>query len=202
MKILDKIIEASANLFMNYGYKSISMDDIASALGMSKKTIYKHVSNKDKLIKLTLIQYLQKEKKIVQSIVENSENAIDEFTAIGRHVIKMVRKLKPTLIFDIKKYHSTHWKLIEEHHYLFIHDIIRKNIERGIEEGLFRANIKPEIIAKLYIGKSITIADENNFPLETFSREDLMKQHLLYHLYGILSAEGFKMIEKYELDAH
>ncbi len=201
MNILDKIIATSEKLFMNYGLKSISMDDIAAEIGISKKTIYKHFSTKDKLIQITLSLYLKNEKKVVTKIALESENAVEEIITIGKHVINMARKLKPTLIFDLKKYHSENWKLIEEHHNNFINETIRKNIEKGIAEGLFRENINPEVIAKLYVVKSLFISDETNFPLKFISLDSLLKEHLLYHLYGILSHEGIKLVEKYELEA-
>ena len=201
MEIIDKIISASEKLFMTYGLKSISMDDIATSLGISKKTIYKHIISKDTLIRATLLQYLKRDKRIVNQIVTDSENAIASIIEIGRHIINMSRRLKPTLVFDLKKYHKQNWNLIEEHHFDFIQEVIKQNIERGIEEGLYRDNLNPLIIAKLYVGKNLIIADEISFPLSLISPDALMKEHLLYHLYGILSKKGTELVEKYELES-
>jgi len=200
MNILEKIVSTSEKLFMNYGLKSISMDDIANELGMSKKTIYKHFSTKDRLIHITLSTYLRKEKRIVNDIVLKSENAVEEIVNIGRHVIKMARRLKPTLVFDLKKYHAKNWDLIEEHHFNFIQELIQNNLKRGMNEGYFRTDMDPLVIAKLYVTKSLMISDENSFPMDRYSREDLFKQHLLYHLYGVLSNEGIKLAKNYELE--
>jgi AcrR family transcriptional regulator len=185
---------------MNYGVKSISMDDIASDIGISKKTIYKHFSTKDRLINITLTHFLKKEKKTVARIHENSENAVEEIILIGRHIIKMARSLKPTLVFDLKKYHSKNWQLIEEHHTEFIKQVITDNLERGIQEGLFRSDLKPEVISRLYVAKSLLIANDTNFTVFKLGLDDLFKEHLLYHLYGVLSEEGLKLVKKYELE--
>lgn len=201
MKIVDKIIGVSERLFMTYGVKSISMDDIASELGMSKKTIYKYVDTKEKLIRITLMQYLRADKKTVTKICEESENAVQEFILLGKHTMSMLRKLKPTLIFDLKKYHAKNWKLVEEHHFQFIHEIIFQNISRGISEGLYRDNLNIDIIAKLYMSKSIKISDDQTFPLYKYPRDVLFKEHLLYHLYGILSDKGLETLNKYEINA-
>lgn len=201
MGVLENILITSEKLFMTYGLKSISMDDIAGEIGISKKTIYKHFTTKDRLIHITLSQYLEKEKKIVSKIATDSENAVEEIMSIGRHIITMARKLKPTLIFDLKKYHTKNWELIEEHHYNFIKEIIRKNLERGVQEGLFRSNMNCDIVAKLYVGKSLIIADESNLPMKQMSLEQLFKEHLLYHLYGVLSEEGTKIVKKHEIEA-
>lgn len=200
MGTLEKIVGACERLFMTYGIKSISMDDIATELGISKKTIYKHFSTKDRLIHITLSQYLRKEKRIVEKIISESDNAVEEMINIGRHIIQMARGLKPTLIFDLKKYHPKNWELIEKHHYDFIQKIIQQNLERGINEGYFRDNLNPEVIAKLYVGKNLIITDDRNFPPEFITRGNLLKEHLLYHLYGVLSEKGQKIIQEYEVD--
>ncbi len=163
MTVLEKILSSSQKLFMNYGLKSISMDDIASDIGISKKTIYKHFSTKDRLINITLTHFLKQEKKTVAKIYKSSHNAVEEIILIGRHIIKMTKSLKPTLIFDLKKYHTKNWQLIEEHHTEFIKQVITENLERGISEGLFRSDLRPEIIARLYVAKSLLIANDSNF---------------------------------------
>lgn len=200
MTVLEKILDASQRLFMNYGVKSISMDDIASDIGVSKKTIYKHFCTKDRLIHITLTHFLKKEKKTVARIHEQSLNALEEIILIGRHIIKMARNLKPTLVFDLKKYHTKNWQLIEEHHTEFIREITTENLHRGIREGLFRSDIKPEVIARLYVAKSLLIANDTNFTALKLGLDDLFKEHLLYHLYGVLSEEGLKLVKKYELE--
>lgn len=200
MTVLTKIIETSEKLFMTYGLKSISMDDIATDLGMSKKTIYKHFSTKERLIRITLTHFLKREKKIVAKINRDSENAVEEMISIGRHVIKMAKKFRPTLVFDLKKYHADNWELVEIHHHDFIKGVISGNIKRGIEEGVFRKDLNPEIIAQLYVAKSLIVSDEKNFVSQNVPLEILVKEHLLYHLYGVLSSEGIKLVENYELE--
>ncbi len=201
MEVLDKIINTSERLFMNFGLKSISMDDIAAEIGISKKTIYKHFSTKDRLIHTTLSLYLKKEKVIVRKIKNKSANAVEEIIGIAHHVIKMVRTLKPTLVFDLKKYHAKNWELIEKHHYEFIQDVIQKNLERGIKEELFRPELDATVIAKLYVGKNLIIADDSTFPISLVSREHLLREHLLYHLYGVLSEKGLKIVKDYGIEA-
>ncbi|GLR16859.1 TetR family transcriptional regulator [Portibacter lacus] len=176
------------------------MDDIATDIGISKKTIYKHFSTKDKLINITLSHFLKREKQLVAKIHLNSENAVEEIITIGRHILKMTGKLRPTLVFDLKKYHPKNWDLVEKHHHEFIHDVIKQNIERGIKEGNFRSSLNPDIIAKLYVAKSLVISDETNFKGMGLGLNELLKEHLLYHLYGVLSEEGVKLVTKYELE--
>ncbi|WP_235297850.1 TetR/AcrR family transcriptional regulator [Portibacter marinus] len=200
MTILNKIIDASEKLFMTYGLKSISMDDIATKLGMSKKTIYKYCDTKERLIHMTLFHFLKREKKIVAKINAESENAVEEIIAIGRHIIKMAKKLKPALVFDLKKYHTENWELVEKHHHEFIREVITNNITRGMKEGFFRADLNPEIIAQLYVAKSLIISDEKNFISDNATLEELVREHLLYHLYGVLSEEGTKLVKNYELE--
>lgn len=200
MTVLEKIIDSSQKLFMNYGVKSISMDDIASDIGISKKTIYKHFNTKDRLVGIALTHFLKKEKRTVAKINKTSLNAVEEIILIGRHIIKMGKSLKPTLLFDLKKYHPKNWLLIEKHHTAFIKQTIAENLKRGIEEGLFRADLNPDVISQLYVAKSLMIANENAFQSIDIELNNLFKEHLLYHLYGVLSEEGLKLVKKYELE--
>jgi len=186
---------------MTYGLKSVSMDDIATDLGMSKKTIYKHFDTKEKLIRMTLTHFLEREKVIVHEINEKSANAVDEILSIGRHIIKMVKKFRPTLLFDLKKYHTSNWKLVEEHHHEFIQDVITKNLKRGKAEGYFRSKINEVVIAKLYVAKSLLISNDKDFKEDNLTLDALVKEHLLYHLYGVLSREGIKLVENYDLES-
>lgn len=176
------------------------MDDIASDIGISKKTIYKHFSTKELLLNITLTHFLKREKKVIAKINQESENAVDEIITIGRHIVKMARSLKPTLVFDLKKYHAKNWEIVEEHHTKYIRKIISNNLERGIKEKFFRADLNPEIISMLYVAKSLLIANESTFSEEGMGMDTLLKEHLLYHLYGVLSEEGLKLVNKYELD--
>ena len=200
MEIKNKILDVSEKLFLNYGMKSVSMDDIACHLNMSKKTLYKHIPNKKGLVNQIMTTFLEKDRQAINKIIEESENAVLEILSIIQHVLKLIRKLQPSFVYDLKKYYWKTWDLLEKHHNEFIYELTVENINRGIKEGLYRKDVDPSIIAKLYIANNMAINDETIFPWKEYEKEELIKQHIGYHLYGIASENGLKILNQYELN--
>lgn len=186
----DVIWQTALDLFMKYGVKSVSMDDLCRTLGISKKTIYTFINNKEELVVKVIQKHLNQNEKEISEIISHSADALDEMVSITRHVLVFLRKIQPSLIFDLKKYHPQVWKLIETQHFSFIENVIYNNIQRGIREGLYRSDIDAKIIARLYVTKSTNIVNEDYFPLTEFDRQKLVIQMLLYHLYGLVSDTG------------
>ncbi|MBZ4190241.1 TetR/AcrR family transcriptional regulator [Niabella beijingensis] len=185
-------------LFMQYGTRSVSMDDIAAAVGSSKKTIYQYYTDKDHLvaeaIEVALIENCTQCKKFHRL----SENAIQEgFLAIDQ-TSELFRNMNPVLMNDLKKYHPKAYKRFVEYKSEFIYDIIVNNIKRGIEEGLYREDLNIDIIAQFRVG-SIDIL----FMPEFYGRvkEGLFRVQLeifYFFLYGMATPKGQKLIEKYK----
>lgn len=194
--VKDRIVLESLGLMMKYGIRSVSMDDIARHLGMSKKTIYQYVTNKKELVRLMVSQTLDVEQCGVKDISESSANALDEIIAIARMVVSQLRSLGPSLVFDMKKYYAEEWNMIEQHHKGFVHQTIQANIERGIKEGLYRNDVDAIVISQLYIAMAQCIVDEEIFPLRDYSKSDLYRSLISYHLRGIVSDKGRLVIDQ------
>lgn len=196
----EKILDISEELFLNYGLRSISMDDISKKLGMSKKTLYQFIDNKKDLVEQVILRYISNEASLVNELHSEATDAIDEYLSIARHILIVLRKMKPTIIYDLKKYYPESWHLIETLHFKFIENSIKRNIEKGIIEEFYRKDVNAEIISKLYIIKNEAMSDEALFPIKDFSRDSLFVAFLKYHLYGIVSEKGLhrmhQLIEK------
>lgn len=199
MDLKDKIFLTTFDLFLKYGVKSVSMDDICRKIGISKKTIYTVIENKKDLIEKIIQLHIKRDEEDITKITASSETAVDEMSKIGRHVIKFLREMKPSLIYDLQKYYPQAWGIIEDQHYGFIYRTIRTNLERGQREGLYISTFNPEIIAKLYVVKTHCIADEENFPSNEFSRPLLYEQLFMYHMRGIISEKGLKLLADIEI---
>lgn len=191
-----KILETSTQLFMTYGLKSVSMDDISRKLGISKKTLYQYVENKEDLVKQVIQKYIGIQQNIILSIIEKSTDAIEEYLDLSRHFLSTIRQMKPTITYDLQKYYSDSWNIITKDHFKFLQSVIQKNIIRGIEQELYRKNLNADIIAKLYISKNHAIADESLFPLQKYSKDELLVEFVKYHLHGIASEKGIKRMKK------
>ena len=175
---------------MSYGLRSVSMDDISRKLGMSKKTIYQFVDNKDDLVKEVLSQFLIREHEVIQGISKESSDAIEEYINMARHFLETVKKMKPTITFDLQKYYQESWQLIEIGHFSFLRNIIEENIKTGVKQKLYRDNVDPIIISKLYVSNNHAIANEELFPSEQYPKHELLIQFVRYHLRGIASEKG------------
>ena len=191
--ILDKVQE----LFMKYGLKSVSMDDISRKLGISKKTLYQCVANKRDLIKEVFQKHIEEEEAAIDKIVANSKDAVDEMIEIARFVTALLREVSPTTLYDMQKYYGDIWGMMEALHQDHIYSVIKTNLDRGISEGLYRKDLNTDIIAKLYVGKTLLIVDEDVFPLKDYNKENLYLEYVHYHLHGIALPKGLKLFEKY-----
>lgn len=195
-----RIIEKISELFMRYGIKSVSMDDISRQLGMSKKTLYKLVGSKEDLVNKVIKQHLIDEKRDIDEICLHSKNAIHEMLTIGRHVSKVLRQTNPSTVYDLQKYYGQSWAEFESLHQEYVYEVIRNNISNGMEEGIYRDNIDPDIITRFYVGKSFILVDERVFPTAKYSKEQLFLEFITYHIHGIASQKGLELLEKHLLE--
>lgn len=190
----DKLLESTMKLFLKYGVKSVSMDDIAKKLGISKKTIYSVIENKKDLVYKVVVNFSQKEEQDILEITKCSSNAVEEMVSIGNYIFSFFRDMNPGLVFDLKKYHPTAWDYIEKDHLVFVQKTITDNVIKGQKAGLYRKDLHADIIAKLYIGQSQLILDEEIFPVREFTRSTLFTEFFLYHLNGITTDKGRKYL--------
>ncbi len=192
----DKIVNKAEALFMRFGLKSVSMDDIAREIGISKKTLYQSVDNKEDLIKEIVVKRIETEIEIVDSVNEKAQNAMEEILGFSRQITKELRGISPGVIYELQKYYHEIFKIIESFHNEFIYKTILDNLQRGIEEGIYRKNIKAEIVAKLYVANNILIVDEGAFSLREYHPDELFQEHIRYHIYGVASPKGIKLLDK------
>jgi AcrR family transcriptional regulator len=197
MEVKDRIIAQSMMLFLRYGIKSITMDDIARELGMSKKTLYQYVDNKADLIENIIRQHIDNEKMAITAIRKFTKDAIEEMLMIAKHVIQLLRETPPSMAYDLQKHYRPCWDLMEKFNQKHIYNIIKENIDNGIKQGIYRADINSDIVAKLYVAKSSFVVDEELFPLSEYNKETLFKEYIDYHIHGIASPKGLKLLEKH-----
>ena len=138
-----------------------------------------------------------KEVEAILQIRKEANDAIDEMIGVAQYIIPTLRKITPTLIFDLQKYYQDVWQFMEGFHREEVYKTIKENIERGVKEGVYREEFHADIIAKLYVGKTIVLIDEDLFPLRDYNKENLFKEHIQYHIRGIATSKGLKLLEKH-----
>src|SRR5260221_9490987 len=142
--IKEKILRGTEELFMKYGARSVSMDDIARHLSVSKKTLYQHFADKDELVTMVVQGHMENNKKIYERITEQSENSIDELHKIGVTLRRHFEEQNPSLLFDIQKFHPKAWTVWVDHKNNFIKGSIVRNIKQGIENVLIHREVNEE----------------------------------------------------------
>lgn len=193
------LLQKSGELFKKYGVKSYTMDDVAKELGMSKKTIYRFVENKAELVKLTMQYYLTEERTQLEAILKISENSVDELIDMVSYFFNQVREFNPSALNDLQKYYPETWAIYNEYRFHFILGMITKNLESGVKQGVYRNNLKADVIARLYIGNVEVLINQELFPSKKYVFMDTYKEYLNYHLRGIVSAKGLKYLEQHNL---
>ena len=192
-----KMSSAIEQLFMRYGIKSVTMDDISRKLGISKKTLYKYVDSKADLIHKVMHKHIEEELREMEVIRTNAKDAIDEMLRLSKYVTQMLREMSPTTIYDLHKYYRKSWDMVEALHQKHIYNFIKTNLEQGIEQGLYRTNFDPDIIAKFYVAKTMLVVDQDVFPLRNYNKEQLFQSFIEYHIHGVASAKGLKKLTQY-----
>lgn len=197
MDVKTQILEKAEDLFLRYGLKSVTMDDIARKLGMSKKTLYQYVKNKTDLVSKIMLAHIEAEKAMMEEVKTNSGDAIEEMLKVGRYAVQQLRKLSPTLVYDLQKYYQNIWLLLQKLHRGHGQQMIQENIERGKLQGVYREDVNAEILAKMYVMSSFSLADEDIFPLKDFNKEKLFIEFIKYHIHGIASEKGLVLYKKH-----
>lgn len=194
-KLIDIIIE-SANLFRQYGVRSVSMDDIARSMGMSKKTLYQFISNKNELVEKILDYSHQRMVSLLEETLSRNINAIDSLLAMSQLINDDMKLFTPTVSFDLKKYYPDIFKRHMAESQKFAYNAICNNLELGIEQGLYRKEINAEIVAALYINKIEDVHDENFFKDKEISFDLIFETMFENHVRGIANTDGLAYFEK------
>lgn len=192
----EQLLEQIEKLFMRYGVRSLTMDDIARELGISKKTIYLHFEDKADLVKKGMASHFVREEKKMQCVFQDSKNAIDELFNITSCVRENIKSVQPSIMYDLQKYYPEAWKQFNTHKFGFILNSISNNLKRGIEEGYYRAEINVDVVSKLYVSRIEIIFDQDFFPSDKYNLLDVHFEMVSYHLYAICSSKGLKYLEK------
>jgi AcrR family transcriptional regulator len=197
-EVKKKILKAAETLFMKYGVRSISMDDIARHLSVSKKTLYQHFADKEDIVTLTCQTHIEEMSREFEEIRHNAKNAIDELAKISICLKQSSEEMNPSLLFDLQKYHPKAWSVWLNHKNNFIRETVIRNLKQGIEEGYFRSEIDKEVIAAMRLEMVQLPFDDRVFPPSQFKLTEVQMQIFDHFVYGIATEKGRKLYQKYK----
>jgi AcrR family transcriptional regulator len=191
-----QILESSLNMYFKYGIKSVTMDDVASELGISKKTIYKYFENKATLVQRVSEHVIAEIRSLMENVMNTHENAIDELFAMDCVASESLKNQHPALKFQLKKYYpKTHDFTVNQQRDILI-SITKKNLKKGMKSGLYRTDLSIEIIAFLYFATLLSLSEEETFAKSKHTIEEFSRENLIYHIRGIASKEGLAYLEQ------
>lgn len=197
MSIEEKIILGAGELFKKYGIRSVSMDDIARHLSISKKTIYQYYKDKDEIVSLALKKHLEHEKQEYDQIFTGTSNAIEELVNVSKCMREDFKGMQPSLLFDMQKYHPSAWQVWVSFKNEYIKNHVKENLQKGIAEGYFREDINPEILARLRVELVQLAFDEDIFPTDQYKLGELQRQFFNHFVHGIVTEKGRELYQNY-----
>jgi TetR/AcrR family transcriptional regulator, cholesterol catabolism regulator len=193
---LQNILSKVRELYMKYGIKSITMDDVARELAISKKTLYQYVNDKEDLVGKFIDNEIARRHNDICKCFKVGYNAIEELFEISMFMNKMIRRMNSTTEHDLKKYYPAHYEKTLKARREGIYDYILVNLKKGISEGLYRKELNKEVIAKLYLWRSENAHLDELFTVEEFTSIKHFIELLTYHVRGIATDKGILVLEK------
>ena len=200
MGVKTRILQKAHDLYMRYGIRSVTMDEIALQTGVSKKTIYQFFEDKDALVEAIVLEKIKFAQQCCNSDMETADNAIEEMFRTMQMMEEMFRNMNPAVMFDLQKHHPAAFTKFEKHKSEYVYNVIRENLKRGILEDLYRSDLNIDIIS-LYRVESMMLLFNPSFQFKgKYNLADVEKEVILHYLFGIASPKGYKLILKYQKD--
>ena len=198
MEPKERILVKAHELFNSYGIRSVSMDDIAAQLGMSKKTLYQFYADKDELVNAVFDVMLNLNRENCTACIQKGENAIHEVFLSFDMLQELLASMNPSLLFDLEKYHPTGFKKFQEFRNNFLYKIIKSNLENGIKEELYRPEIDVDVLSRFRIYTVVLSFNHEVFPNNKNKLLHIEQQLIEHFLYGLATPKGLKLILKYK----
>lgn len=193
----ERILNKAQELFFSYGIKSVTMDDIARQMGISKKTIYQYHVDKNSIVEKVIDNLLEYHGNKLVSHHQEAENAIHEVALQFRDMIKLFQKMNAGVLFEVQKYFPKAWQSLNGHKYECVLQGIKNNLQKGIKEELYRPDLDIHLIAQIRLVQLSSVLNQQDFPPAEFNYRQVLAQITELYLYGISTAKGQKLISEY-----
>lgn len=190
----EKILHKATDMFLTLGFKSVTMDDLANEMGISKKTIYSHFENKTKLVEESVMDLFWFISNGIDEIVSVQKDPIEELYEIKKFVMCHLKDEKSSPQYQLQKYYPKLHDTLKKKQFEVMQECVLDNIKRGIKLGIYRDNLNVEFVARIYFSGVISIKDPSLFPMSMFSHPLLEDSFLEYHLRGIVTPKGRKKL--------
>jgi len=198
MSQTERIVSGSEELFLKAGIKSVTMDDIASHLGMSKKTIYQFFKDKNELVFALVKKKLKDDEDQMAAIISQSGNVIEEMINMMKCSEDIFSRINPIVIHDLQKYHPDAWKQFQDFKSGVLVHTLEQLLNKGIKQGYIRPDIDVKILARMRVAQVEMGFNASLFPVAEFSIWKVQYQMLEHFNYGICTLKGYKLLNQYK----
>jgi len=193
----ERILEKATDLFMRYGIRSITMDEIAAQLGISKKTIYQFFTDKDAMVDAVVNDETRRNEDECLHSSKSAENAVHEIFLAMDNMEEMLKGMNPQIIHDLEKHHPAAFKRLKQYKYQFLYSIIKENLERGLKEDVYRSDLNVELTTRHRIETAFMPFNQDAFPQNKYPMNQTCQDLAVLFLHSVSNQNGKKLIEKY-----
>lgn len=198
MSAEEKILKGAEELFFKYGVRSVTMDDIARHLGMSKKTIYQSYKEKDEIVHKLMQAHIKEDECQFAENFNKAGNVVEEMFSIMRTITETFTRINPLLFYELQKYYPQSWKLVKEFKEEFVQKMVERSLEKGKKDGYVRQDVNVRILSRLRMEEVELAFNAGVFPPDKFSIVEVQLTLAEHFLYGICTLKGHKFINKYK----
>jgi AcrR family transcriptional regulator len=191
------IIQKARDLFFSYGLKSVSMDDLAKQAGISKKTIYQFVSDKNELIEKVVEEWMLVHKQALKKAVKESDNAVEELFMQDNLPFSAIASVNIHFFHQLEKFFPAVWKTLEAHKQKIVRQSIVKNLQRGIQENHYRNDLDVQFLSDVRLQQISTALNPVDFTERRGETKKLMYDFTVFYLHSVVNANGKRVLNKF-----
>lgn len=193
---VEHIFRQAQEVFMRFGLKSVTMDDVCREIGISKKTLYLYVTDKADLIQKILELDIKDDESMICRAEGSDQQAIDELLTIQKMVQRKINSIHSSILYDLKKYYPEAWSIMNRHRERFVVNAIEQNIIRGQQQGLYRSDLHAAVIARIYALRMELVFDPTLFEGLEIQPSEIYAEAMRYHIRGIATNKGIQYLER------
>lgn len=197
MDVRTKIMQSALELFRQYGFKSVTMDDVAHRAGISKKTLYQHFDNKNAIVGDTMLYYKEDMRCQCDAMMASAGNAVEAFVKIKVHFDKVYKEINPIALHELQRFYP---KGYQQFRLNMESDVaaMKANLDQGVAEGLYRPEINTEVMALFHMESVLMIMLPNMIVKDRLDLYTVSREIMEHYIYGIVTPKGEKLYKKYK----
>jgi AcrR family transcriptional regulator len=197
MDVKERILDKATDLFLRYGIRSITMDEIATQLGISKKTIYQFFTDKDDMVSAVIDREIGKNEVECAEFRHQAENAVHQIFMAQDSADEMLRYTNPLILYDLEKHHPRAFQRLKRFKYEFLYNVLMDNMQWGMDQGVYRPDLNKDIVLKTRIENSFLVFNPDIFPVSRYRVVEVAYELSILYLYSLVTDKGKALIEKY-----